>query len=64
VSEHVPSIKLTQPTYVLIGITTPKQMHVGWRLLAIIKLPYDIIRFVLTGKCYVGWVPGGEVVYD
>jgi len=46
--------KITQPVIALMTIDTP---NTPWyiRLFYIIKIPYDILRYIITGRAYFGW---------
>jgi len=48
-------VELTEET-----MASLHMIHIAWyrRLWAVVKLPYDVVRFIITGKAYMGHFRG------
>ena len=54
-------IKPIRPkSYFFLRVTQVPPWFMPWyvRLFGVLKLPYDLIRYLLTGTMYVFWCPG------
>jgi len=50
-------MKVHNPAAAMVDVNTP---YFTWyeRLWVVAKLPYDAVRWLVTGRCYIGWWHG------